>query len=88
MTYSSPVVRGALELEVVDLAAQRAVAVAQLAVEQVEGGVERRARSAVMRPALVMIISGIVATATTTRMTRYTMASALRSRPLVCSSPM
>ena len=62
----------ALELEVVDLAAQPPVAVAQLAVEQVERGVEHP--SGRHRPALVMIISGIVATATSTRITRYTVA--------------
>ena len=62
-------VRVARQLEVVDLAAQPSVAVAQLAVEEVERGVEDPAGGH-QAPALVMIISGIVASATSTRMTR------------------
>src|SRR6478735_2696936 len=56
------------DVEVVDLAALHPVAIAQLAVEQVERHVDHP--SGHHWPALVMMISGIVATATTARMTR------------------
>src|SRR4051812_9901103 len=58
---------GLFELEVVDLAAQHPVAVAQLAVEEVQCGVVHPPGRPVHAPAFVMIINGMVATATTTR---------------------
>jgi len=83
-----PTVVRAFELEVVDIAAQRAVAVAQLTIEEIESSVKDSRGSHGQAPPLVMMINGIVTTATITRMTRYTLASALMKRPLVCSAPM
>src|SRR5512132_492219 len=56
---------GELELEVVDLAGEPAVAVDELAVEQVQPGFEDAAGHGGQLPALVRTINGIVTTATT-----------------------
>ena len=58
----------AFELEVVDVPAEAAVAVAQLVVEELQPGVEDT--SGHPAPPLVMMSSGIVTMETTTRMTR------------------
>src|SRR5215218_8979583 len=60
-------VLGRFDLQVVDLAAQLAIARPQLVVEEVQRGVEDPSGH---WPALVMIISGMVATETAARMTR------------------
>ena len=72
-----------LDLHVVHLAHERSVGVDQLVIEEVQRGEQDPRRGHV--PALVTIINGIVATDTTTRMTRNTLATALRKRPFTCS---
>jgi hypothetical protein len=77
-------VLGDFDLEVVDVAGEQAVPIDHLVVEQVQRGEEH---SGGHWPPLVMIMRGIVASATNSRMTRYTVATAFSARPLV-SVPM
>src|SRR5215212_11532357 len=76
---------GHLQLEVVDLAGQAAVGVDQLAVQQVQPGFQDAAAHGRQLPALVRIIRGMVATATTSRSSRYTDPRALVKRELTLS---
>src|SRR3954466_4746046 len=77
--------------QVVGLAAVALLGVDQLAVEQVERGVDDPGTGDGTRrhqaPALVMIINGMVAAATTMMSTRYTEAMAFMKRPFT-RSPM
>ncbi|MCU1393162.1 MAG: hypothetical protein JWM34_1590 [Ilumatobacteraceae bacterium] len=81
VTNTSPVSRAG-DLDVVDVAAQNPVAIDQLAIEEIERRVQDAGRLG-HDPPLVMIISGMVATATTTSTTRYTEAMPFAKRPLV-----
>src|SRR5215213_4802717 len=76
---------GDLQLEVVDLAGQAAVGVDQLAVQQVQPGFQDAAAHGRQLPALVRTIRGIVATATTSRSSRYSEPSALENREFTLS---
>ena len=73
-----------VDLEIVDVAAEPSAPVNELVVEEMQRGIEP---STGHWPAFVMIIKGMVANAITTRMTRYTVATAFKTRPFV-SSPM
>src|SRR3954454_4182231 len=75
-----------LELQVVDLARHHRVRVENLAVEQIERGEDAPSfRLLAHAPPFVAIINGMVATETTIRVPKYTVASALDRRELTLS---
>ena len=76
---------GELQLQVVDLAGQPAVAVDQLPVQQVQSRVEGAAGHGAQLPALVRTIRGMVTTATTSSSRRYSDPRALVNRELTLS---
>lgn len=75
------------ELQLVDLSHQSAVWVDDLSIKQVEGRVVSPARDVFAHhcPAFVKIIKGIAASAAASTITRYTLPSALATRPFTFS---